>query len=135
MPKGISKSGKNKGWFKKGNTPWVKGKKATDKTKLKQSEAKLGKSTWNKGLKGYNEGNKHWNWQGGISRRGYPKEFINELRILIKDRDNYTCQVCISREKLIVHHKDSNKKNNVLNNLITLCRSCHMKIHNGGMKL
>jgi len=111
------------------------GMKHSEETKKKMSIAKLGKPTWNKGLKGYHEGEKHWNWQGGISRRGYTPEFLTQLRILIKDRDNYKCQVCLYREYLVVHHKDYNKNNNELNNLITLCRSCHMKIHNGGRKL
>lgn len=81
-----------------------------------------------------NSGKNHWNWNGGITNKPYPKEFINTLRTLIKERDNYTCQTCGSREKLIVHHKDWNKQNSKLNNLITLCRSCHAYIHNGKRK-
>jgi len=50
-------------------------------------------------------------------------------------RDNYTCQDCGSRDNLVTHHKDksgnSDNPNNEMDNLITLCRSCHMKKHKG----
>lgn len=49
---------------------------------------------------------------------------INEL-ILHKDK----CEICGSKKNIDVHHKDENPSNNVLDNLMVLCRSCHMKIH------
>ena len=39
------------------------------------------------------------------------------------------CAKCFSNKSLIVHHLDKNRRNNQLNNLIILCRSCHYKIH------
>ncbi len=66
----------------------------------------------------------------------YGSEFNNELKEKIRKRDNYTCQNCntIEEEHLIVcnrvlevHHIDYNKKNNNMNNLITLCKKCHVK--------
>jgi len=86
-----------------------------------------------------NSGEKHWNWQGGITKRTYPKIFFTKLRDLIKERDNYICQECGYKgikgdNKLITHHIDWNKKNSELNNLITLCRSCHAFEHNGKKK-
>jgi 5-methylcytosine-specific restriction endonuclease McrA len=61
-------------------------------------------------------------------------------RIKVLERDSYTCQVCGAKKsdgtKIIVHHKDctgwgknKNEKNNDMNNLITLCQPCHVKIH------
>lgn len=56
-------------------------------------------------------------------------------------RDKYTCQKCGSnklfnnfgRRILTVHHLDNSRKtgtlNNELDNLITLCKKCHWKIH------
>ena len=51
-------------------------------------------------------------------------------------RDNYTCQHCKTKDDLHVHHIDGKgvttpreQRNNALNNLITLCRSCHTKEH------
>jgi hypothetical protein len=49
---------------------------------------------------------------------------INKL-ILKKD----SCEICGSIKNLDIHHKDHNWKNNNLDNLICLCRSCHMKEH------
>jgi hypothetical protein len=34
-----------------------------------------------------------------------------------------------NRSSLVVHHIDANPKNNVLTNLITLCRQCHVGYH------
>lgn len=58
-------------------------------------------------------------------------------RALVLARDNYACVICKSDEQIQVHHKDRkgrNKKkseqNNDIDNLITLCSSCHIKQHN-----
>lgn len=49
------------------------------------------------------------------------------------ERDNHKCCTCNKDSGLVVHHKDftgqSDNANNELENLITLCRSCHIKIH------
>lgn len=37
---------------------------------------------------------------------------------------------CKNTTDLIVHHYNKNKKDNRLENLVTLCRSCHTKLHN-----
>jgi len=61
-------------------------------------------------------------------------------RIKVLERDNYSCQVCGAKKsngiKIIVHHKDRTgwgkkreEKNNNMNNLISLCQPCHVKIH------
>lgn len=49
---------------------------------------------------------------------------INEL-ILHKE----VCELCGSDTNLDIHHIDGNWQNNNLDNLICLCRSCHMKEH------
>ena len=48
----------------------------------------------------------------------------NEL-FLHKNR----CEICGAEGKLDVHHIDGSYRNNELNNLMVLCRSCHMKQH------
>lgn len=49
---------------------------------------------------------------------------INNL-FLHKDK----CEKCGKTGKLDIHHIDENPNNNNLENLMCLCRSCHMKIH------
>jgi hypothetical protein len=49
---------------------------------------------------------------------------INEL-ILHKEK----CEKCGKTGKLDIHHIDENPNNNNLDNLMCLCRSCHMKTH------
>ena len=60
------------------------------------------------------------------------------VRQYILHRDNYTCQCCGAAPtekkpvKLHVHHLESRKTGgNAPNNLITLCLSCHKKLHAG----
>ena len=72
------------------------------------------------------KGEKSYLWKGGISKEPYSFDFDNELKMLIRTRDDFRCQICFNRG-IDVHHIDYNKKNSDPNNLITLCRSCHMK--------
>lgn len=47
----------------------------------------------------------------------------------VLNRDNYSCVVCGKETDMCVHHKDKNLKNNKVNNLVTLCRQCHINAH------
>lgn len=77
------------------------------------------------------------------SRKKY-REKINfdNNRSKVLKRDNYSCSSCGKKEtssNLIVHHKDrlgrnSDIKNNELDNLVTLCRSCHAIEHSKDLK-
>lgn len=65
----------------------------------------------------------------------YGVEFDSTLKEQVRFRDKYKCQVCGCTQlengrQLDCHHIDYNKKNNILNNLIALCHSCHMKTNN-----
>lgn len=91
-------------------------------------------------------------------RRKKMKEKADEYlfdskRQVVLRRDNFTCQICFKKlpgKNLCVHHKDLSGNarkiraagpasslgkeirktvNNDLNNLLTLCNSCHMKLH------
>lgn len=52
------------------------------------------------------------------------------------ERDNYTCQLCGSKENIVCHHIDgsgnTDHPNNNLDNLITLCSACHSSLHHKG---
>jgi len=39
------------------------------------------------------------------------------------------CHFCNSKDTLQVHHKDHNRSNNEISNLVILCTSCHIKLH------
>lgn len=51
------------------------------------------------------------------------------IKYLIEGHER-SCEKCGSTRNVEVHHKDGNYQNNTPDNLILLCRSCHMKEHN-----
>lgn len=64
---------------------------------------------------------------------------FSNVREYVLSRDNHTCRCCHGKLKdniLQVHHIESRKTGgNAPNNLITLCKTCHTKYHNGEIKL
>lgn len=62
-------------------------------------------------------------------------EHFGGNRQLVLDRDDHKCVQCGRNNSLVVHHKDGTGRglkdghNNHPDNLITLCRSCHINIH------
>lgn len=115
----------NKKQYKNGRIPAMLGRKQTQeaKQKLSQTLKKL-----------YKEGklptgpNHQW-WRGGTQYEPYSANWTKSLREGIKKRDKFKCQLCGNKNNLVVHHINENKKNSNINNLITLCRHCHCKIH------
>ena len=115
------------------------GSKHTIATKIKMSQAKKGKLPKNylvfsKAPKSILHliGGKNPNWNGGSSFEPYGIEFNKALKNYIRWMDNFTCQECGFTEeqlgyKLSIHHIDFNKKNSTSNNLISLCKSCHLQ--------
>jgi len=78
-------------------------------------------------------------WIDGRSFEPYTSAFKREIRHQIYIRDGYACQKCgITYEpgsgRLVAHHKDGNKKNCSMDNLITLCRVCHGILHGENYK-
>lgn len=76
-----------------------------------------------------------------LSNNGYViEDDLNwfDIRKIILSRDNNKCVKCGEKEKkLCIHHIDESgdkyyykKPNNELNNLETLCLSCHSRLHN-----
>lgn len=122
-----------KGKYTGQNNPMY-GKKHTEDTIKKQSkiriELELSKGENNPMFGVHRFGEQSPNWTGGISFETYPIEFNKELKQFILKRDNYTCQDINCKHtpnKLHIHHIDYDKQNNNLENLITLCHSCHSK--------
>jgi len=106
--------------FQKGNIPWNKYlSKETDKRVEGYSKNLIGKKRTKEFSERYKgEGNP--NYQKG-----------NESAKRIVYENHKTCKKCNSTEDLNLHHKDKNRDNNDLSNLILLCRSCHSKEHRG----
>lgn len=111
-------------------------------TRRKMSESHIGlypsEETRHKmsGSRPHTQGKKSHLWRGGISNLPYPFDFNEKLKELIRQRDNYICQLCGKTEKeevrnLSVHHIDYNKENCNPKNLITLCQSCNAKVNRG----
>ena len=113
----------NGGWFKKGIRLSIK------------TEFKKGNIPWDKGIERPEmSGKNHWNWQGGIEpiastiRRSIP---YKRLRLSAFERDKYICQMCKQRGgKLQIDHilpfSLFPDKILDLNNVRTLCKSCHL---------
>jgi len=55
--------------------------------------------------------------------------WYRKIKNIVIERDGEQCQICHSKDNLIVHHIDKNCENNNLSNLITLCNHCHLNIH------
>src|SRR2546425_11096317 len=78
-------------------------------------------------------------------KRKYCSKSCNYVRPPVSSRKGFLysarkhrkkqCENCNSTERLQIHHKDENWKNNLPSNLKTLCPSCHMKLHWSQWKL
>jgi 5-methylcytosine-specific restriction endonuclease McrA len=66
----------------------------------------------------------------GERLRLHPRSYAN-LRKRILRRDNWRCQSCGSMSNLEVHHREfrSHSGTDSEENLITLCATCHSKVH------
>jgi len=60
----------------------------------------------------------------------------NETRFAVYQRDDYTCQDCGKSDcEVHAHHTEFVSNGGAkydMDNLVTLCKNCHMSIHNGG---
>ena len=102
--------------------------------------------SWNKAIdraglspRNIGSGEENWNWNGGFTGY-YGPSWIKQRNKCLK-RDDYRCRVCDSENSIKnwnpdVHHikpsKDwdieaKHKNMNDLDNLVSLCRKCHMK--------
>lgn len=81
----------------------------------------------------------HRSWKGGLTE--YSRKARNSLeyrawRKKVLERDGYACVVCNSKNNLHVHHivpfSRDHSKRFVVDNGITLCKSCHNNEHKKG---
>ena len=73
------------------------------------------------------KGEKHPLWTGG--KKGWRGCDWKYIRQLILDRDGHKCQICGKSKRLHIHHVKPYRisQDNSLENLTTLCISCHMR--------
>lgn len=129
------------------------GYKHTKTQRRKNSEGHKGLNTWSNGRIPWNkgktgvysiealrnmskntQGEKHPNWQGGLSFEPYTSDFNQQLKDRIRVRDNFICQLCGVPElecdrRLDIHHIDYDKNNCKENNLTSLCQKCNGKVN------
>jgi len=86
----------------------MKNKNHTTKSRIKMSLSKGGKGILN-------------------IKHLYNYEFIKNRKYILK-RDNYKCQLC-GKKTNDVHHIDYDKQNGNINNLISLCERCNIKVN------
>jgi len=114
----------------KGKTPWNKGKKGIYSTetlgKMRRGHKGM-KKPWVSEANKKRIGENSPVWRGGKSYEPYTIDWTETLKKAIRERDHYICQLCGEELALSVHHIDYDKKNCDPENLITLCRSCHMR--------
>lgn len=86
------------------------------------------KECWNQ----YNQGENHHGWKGGQNDRVNPD--YTKWRKAVLERDKYYCRLCHARRKLEVHHIYRFTTHPDIrwdvDNGITLCHECHVKIRN-----
>jgi|TARA_Y100000034_G_scaffold131222_1_gene191502 predicted nucleic acid-binding Zn ribbon protein len=122
-----------------------RGKPLTDAQKQKQSESMSGRTLTHEHRAKIGRGvagsrNSKWIDGRSFEKEGaadYNFEFTSTLRTTVKRRDNHKCRKCNhdgSKFLLHVHHVDMNKENNLVENLVTVCGSCHSRIHCGTLE-
>jgi len=122
------------------------GKKLSEEQKRKISLANKGKKKpprskeHRRKISYFNSGERSHFWIDGRSKENnqYLEDWTDYLKESIRIRDNYICQMTgcgIHQDeldfgqvkKLDIHHIDYDKNNLNPINLVSLCRSCHMK--------
>ena len=73
----------------------------------------------------------------GVDYQHGDAEGFYNVKSAVLSRDNYTCQICGAKNtKLQVHHIRfrSDGGSNRMDNLVTLCKECHDKVHTGELE-
>ena len=71
---------------------------------------------------------KNPNWKGGLDKFPYAPNWTERLKKLIRNRDNYKCQLC-NKKGNTVHHISYDKMNCKKDNLIILCNRCNSRVN------
>lgn len=78
-------------------------------------------------------GPNHPFWTGGKSQAPYAWGFNASVKRFVRQRDGHACRRCGVKPSLsgdlAIHHIDKGKTNHHPDNLILLCRPCHITVH------
>lgn len=79
-------------------------------------------------------GEKNPRWAGGLSTSKYAPGFTKALKARIRERDEFTCQLCGATEtelgySLTIHHTDYDKTNHQDDNLAATCKACNSRVN------
>ena len=134
------------GKLRKGKTPWINGRKHTEETRGKMSEASLGKPWTEKQrvaiMPKLLRGENHPYWKGGITplnskirHSATYKDWAKEVKRIW----DYECQICGEKGgRLHSNHikkfSDYSSLRLKLSNGIALCRNCHTTLVNSHEK-
>jgi len=76
-------------------------------------------------------GNQDW------GHEEYAPGFTGSLKRRVLYRDGHRCRLCgaerIAPGWLAIHHVDGSKIDHQISNLVTLCKPCHMRVHQNGL--
>ena len=106
-----------KNQYKNGRIVWNKDIKEYENESVKKQANSLRLNHHNNGF-----GKENSCWNGGL--KGHVE--AQQIKAAIK-----FCELCRSKKNLEVHHKDGNEENNLEENLIKVCCSCHNLLHHG----
>jgi len=132
----IAKMAANKTGKKTGPRPDRKGIRVSISTEFKKGQHTSIATEFKKGMFAKE---KHSAWKGGVSTE-YEKIKIGPeykaWRMAVYQRDHFHCQICkkhCSEKDIAAHHINSFAAyphlRFTIDNGITLCRSCHIKVH------
>ena len=134
--KGIKHTEESKKKISLNNARYWKGKKRPKSTGRKISKVLTGRKLNHMPPKAFKKGHIPASYIDGRSKFLSPARYGDDwdaIRLLIYKRDNYKCQDCgITMNEygrgLDIHHKIPflESRDNSFENLITLCRKCHM---------
>lgn len=111
--------------YRNGAVPHNKGKEHTEETKekmkLNHPDVSGDKNPMYGKKRNNPSGKKAYRYKNGIG--GYRKRALAKY--------GYICNGCgvNNKDLLLVHHKDKNRQNNIIENLEILCRNCHWLKH------
>lgn len=75
------------------------------------------------------------NWRDGRAKTTYGPGWNANLRKKIRARDGNECVACKRTDRLQVHHRNDSKTDHGEENLVTLCQTCHVRVHHGKLSI